>query len=124
VDQHLAGLPSSRTNFANWRSGKAMPSGIRRAALCRALGINESDLIPPYDWVPPPGAQQEDSRAFDLGDGWVRLDIHQDVPRSVAEKIMRLLRSPDALPRHGRALACALRPEMSAMICACLQLRG
>ena len=47
MNEHLAATNQIRAGYSyNWLSAKGLPSGPRRLALCKALGLTEEELIP------------------------------------------------------------------------------
>lgn len=88
ASKHLQGKELRRDNISLYTRGIQMPGPVRLRALCKALGVTESDLVAPgaaMSMESPPLAM----KPVDATNVW--LQINRSVPLEVALKIVALL---------------------------------
>jgi len=91
ASKHMPGKKNlSRDNVSNYVRGVQIPGPLRMRAICAALGVDQTMLLPPQaiqsvdDKAPP-------LQATTLSDGRMFLQINQVTTLDVAMKIMALL---------------------------------
>jgi transcriptional regulator with XRE-family HTH domain len=79
-----------RDSVSNYLRGKTKPRPEHLEPLAKALGVSRDDLYPPPT-VPVPEPPQLAFRMERQPNGSVLVEIHEEVPLSVAIEIMKLL---------------------------------
>lgn len=72
-------------------SGKSFPEPMRLDAICRALGVPPSSLVPGYEGIGRLSGGARSLEVSDAGDGMMWLIVHKRLPLSVVLDVLKLI---------------------------------